>query len=551
MSIRGKQSFIQGLRKSVMGRLRPLAVDERVDYAQLVAQGIPPAEARAIAQGYSSINKAQASVSDSYLRAYHKAAKKHLPDWQHGILHKAARGPAVSMGKQDARARRDESKQAFIAELDALKARIKVVQAEIGKSSPLASEVHVPVPLGGKGKKKGLIVKRQGGIEPDGTEMAFIQAAYNMHTPVPPRSMDDGYADNALAPLMQANRLVQGMDQELIAGCDVEVARRRASRIIEEQPGHYKSVGVPTEVRDLHGLMIDLGSGTQRLEGHLGLDVFAYDHGTVLHDVTMGLPFPEGSVRHVSINRAMADLCQGEDEVLMRGRLLDACQRVLMEGGVLDYQDAAPLVDPNTDFALPGLVLLASEPMDGLICQRLKRVPVRSPGYHGADSNYAPAPPMPLDMQLALAALNTSPAGLAMANLIHKAESQIIPIAKADKMRQIVSGVVLSPFSEDTQGDVMMPEDIERSAHHYMMQSRVIGSEHGRPIDAGVVESYIAPQDLQFSGLDNEQTFVPKGSWVLSVKISDPAEWEAVLAGMYTGFSVGGLGTRSEQADAA
>jgi len=543
MSQSGKVAFMKRLRKSVMGRLRPLTPDERVDFAQLTAQGIPQAEARAIAQGYAAIAKADDGLSDAYLRAYHRAAKARLPQWQHASLHKAARGHAGARGQQDSRARKDEGKRALIEELDALKARIKDVQEEIGKSGPLSSQVHVDAPL-----DKILVAKRAGTFAPSAQELAYIQAAYDLQAPALPRTIDDGEVSRSVAPLMQANRLIQGMDAEMMGGApNAEEARRRASRALKERPELFAHVGVPSQVRQMHGLMLDLGSGTNRAPGHLGLDIYAYDHGTVLHDVEMGLPFPDGSARVIRLHHALHEILDAPGANPSPVPLLLECQRVLMEGGILQYAGPEPLIEPGQDWPLPGLVLLENGGQPVGTAQVLKRVPLRVPAFHGADATFAPALPMPLDVQMALAAYNTAPADVAMANLVHKSAGRVVPIAKADAMRQIVTGVVLSPNELDTQDDYMTPEDIEMAAHNYLKQSRVIGSEHGRPIEAGVVESYIAPQDLTFDGPEGP-THVKKGSWLMSVHVADKQEWQQLMSGEYTGFSVGGLGTRLEAA---
>jgi SAM-dependent methyltransferase len=122
-------------------------------------------------------------------------------------------------------------------------------------------------------------------------------------------------------------------------------------------------------------------------------------------------------------------------------------------------------------------------------------------------------------------------------------KSKVVKIAKADKMRQIVYGVVLAPDEVDFQDDFMVAPDIEEAAHQYLVRSRTVGKQHEDKMSAEVVESYIAPQDLQFDGQNGPQE-VKKGSWVVAIKINDPHEWEKVLNGEYTGFSVGGHGER-------
>jgi hypothetical protein len=122
-------------------------------------------------------------------------------------------------------------------------------------------------------------------------------------------------------------------------------------------------------------------------------------------------------------------------------------------------------------------------------------------------------------------------------------KSKIVKISKADKMSQIVYGVVLAPDEVDFQDDYMTAKDIEASAHQYLIRSRIVGKQHTDAADASVVESYIAPQDLKFEGQNGPQE-VKKGSWVMGVKITDPKIWEEVLNGEITGFSVGGRGER-------
>ncbi len=122
--------------------------------------------------------------------------------------------------------------------------------------------------------------------------------------------------------------------------------------------------------------------------------------------------------------------------------------------------------------------------------------------------------------------------------------SSEMPILKMDEERHLVYGVVLEPEAEDTQGDMVAPEEIEKAAHHYMEYHRVMKEQHQaeNPL-ISPVESYIAPEDFTLGG----QT-VKKGSWVIAAHVNDPQTWAAIKAGEYTGFSIGGEGVR-EPAD--
>lgn len=115
-----------------------------------------------------------------------------------------------------------------------------------------------------------------------------------------------------------------------------------------------------------------------------------------------------------------------------------------------------------------------------------------------------------------------------------------LPLKKYDPEKRLVYGVVYAPDDPpDTQGDVASADEIEKMAHNYLRQSRVIGKNHSEQIDAEVVESYIAPADFT---IGDEQ--VKKGSWVLVGKIHSDEMWNEVKEGKYEGWSLGGTGER-------
>lgn len=126
-------------------------------------------------------------------------------------------------------------------------------------------------------------------------------------------------------------------------------------------------------------------------------------------------------------------------------------------------------------------------------------------------------------------------------------------VQKADKHRQIIYGVVLEPETLDSQDDYMLPDQVEKAAHTYMkkvargkssvskLQHRKQGFFKGKP---GVVpiESFIAPVDFSYDGKE----MIKKGTWVMALHVEDPAIWDDVLSGEYTGLSIGGTGIRQE-----
>ena len=128
--------------------------------------------------------------------------------------------------------------------------------------------------------------------------------------------------------------------------------------------------------------------------------------------------------------------------------------------------------------------------------------------------------------------------------IVAKAIRMLVPIEKADSApRRISLGVVLEPDTEDLQGDVMTPDDIELSAHEWMEESQAGGEMHAGVIKgAKVVESYLAPIDFTVDTAAGPET-VRKGSWLLAMRWPEE-QWARIQKGEYTGYSVGGQGVR-------
>ncbi len=116
-----------------------------------------------------------------------------------------------------------------------------------------------------------------------------------------------------------------------------------------------------------------------------------------------------------------------------------------------------------------------------------------------------------------------------------------VPIAKADEDQRIVYGVVLEPDTVDLQGDVLTIDTIEEAAHKYLVEHRTVGDNHSHAAAAEVVESYLAPADMELGGQK-----ISRGSWIMGVHVTDDRLWDAVRSGDYAGFSIGGTGARKE-----
>lgn len=482
-----------------------------------------------------------------------------------------------------------------------------------------------------------------------------VYARYPSLDPVKKDSTEEQPGDDAESSplrLFDMQALVSGMDWELV-NCtdDPSIAKEVALSHLEDDPDYYEKLMAGDDYdEDVPlGMNLDLGSGSEREPGYLGLDLFPHDHGTITHDLNLGIPFADQSAKNV---RMVNSLHHMED--VDKEDLLGEIGRVLMPGGQFSYEgpeelynypdslamvdwqsneekvekdgtaqyrqtfervaqpDAATAndADPRTGVdqfdTLPGEdSLLAVDALGyywddaptssrgnlehGYLSQGAsvdKGGPGSGPHAQGRSVNhqdklkeakekYQNAKQQEDHARQSYSqsrgsdqAKNTLRAAMSMrqarqdevryheralehnyghkAPVFHSKDGKVgsIAIAKADKQKQIVYGVILTPDEIDAQEDFMNADDIEAAAHKYLEKSRVIGSRHAKPTDAFPVESYIAPQDLQFDGGPYGPQLVKKGAWVLGVKVPDPAEWEKVATGEYQGFSVGGFGLR-------
>lgn len=99
----------------------------------------------------------------------------------------------------------------------------------------------------------------------------------------------------------------------------------------------------------------------------------------------------------------------------------------------------------------------------------------------------------------------------------------------------------------DRQGDYIPIDEMEKSAYHYVVNSRKGGDMHQRVGDqplhtSDLIESFVVtPEKLEAMGLEPDA--VPHGWWV-GFKVNDEQQWENVKKGDRVHFSVHGKGRR-------
>lgn len=119
-------------------------------------------------------------------------------------------------------------------------------------------------------------------------------------------------------------------------------------------------------------------------------------------------------------------------------------------------------------------------------------------------------------------------------------------VTKVDEEQRLVYGwaSVTSVRGEpvvDSQGDVISDDTLTKAAHDFILDSRAGKVMHAGRRVADVVESVMLTADVQKAlGIDAGQT-----GWFICMKFRDDEVWEKVKQEGISGFSIGGLGTRS------
>ncbi len=132
------------------------------------------------------------------------------------------------------------------------------------------------------------------------------------------------------------------------------------------------------------------------------------------------------------------------------------------------------------------------------------------------------------------------PRGALSAVVVKRATDQhSVQLLKADSPDEhYVLGVVLEPDTTDAQGDIYSAEEVRTAAHRFLADAPAVWLMHQSPLGRGsvrILESYIAPQDIEFSG-----GLVRKGTWLLALRILDDDLWTAIKRGELTGLSIRG-----------
>ena len=117
-------------------------------------------------------------------------------------------------------------------------------------------------------------------------------------------------------------------------------------------------------------------------------------------------------------------------------------------------------------------------------------------------------------------------------------------IVKTDAANHFVTGIVYEPLTEDSHGNYMTEEEITKACYWYSENGDKVDLQHSfEPLDGcSVVENWVAKADFNIDGEE-----VKKGTWLMTVKVTDGDVWKGIENGEITGLSMGGIGNYSEE----
>lgn len=122
----------------------------------------------------------------------------------------------------------------------------------------------------------------------------------------------------------------------------------------------------------------------------------------------------------------------------------------------------------------------------------------------------------------------------------HKSKAAFMTIRKADKVKQIIGGLVYEPGVKDTQGESTTEEEIEKAMYAFMQKyaddnKRIKIMHKGESKAFPILECFQAEVDTKKGGES-----LRKGAWWVTIKVNDETVWKDIEEEKLTGFSMGG-----------
>jgi len=113
--------------------------------------------------------------------------------------------------------------------------------------------------------------------------------------------------------------------------------------------------------------------------------------------------------------------------------------------------------------------------------------------------------------------------------------------SQKDPDDRIVYAPALIPDKADGNKEAIPKWEIKKAAVKYMEEYRKVDNEHSFMDGDGIpIFSWILQKDETFTKLDGTEKFLPEGTWMMGIKITNDNTWEQIKSGDRTGFSIAG-----------
>lgn len=110
---------------------------------------------------------------------------------------------------------------------------------------------------------------------------------------------------------------------------------------------------------------------------------------------------------------------------------------------------------------------------------------------------------------------------------------------KVEEEKRLVTGIVIEPEVEDTYGDVISIDEIEKAMIRFMEGNQQIRIEHDPNYTPKVV---IIENWIEREGRMIGEQFVKIGTWLMTTKVFDDDVWDMIKSGKLNGYSFRGPG---------
>ena len=112
---------------------------------------------------------------------------------------------------------------------------------------------------------------------------------------------------------------------------------------------------------------------------------------------------------------------------------------------------------------------------------------------------------------------------------------------------RVVYSVVCAPEIADSDGEILTAEEIRHAQQKFMEEYQHIDKDHDYAKYSSfenvgnVVESYITDEDMTKEALTGVKLTIPKGSWIIGIKVTNDDLLDKIKKGIYPGVSVTGV----------